>query len=156
VIADRLVRSGLDDVLDIGCGPGQFAELLHAAGLRSYLGFDFSAEAIGQAEARVPSYRFETGDARTTDAFDGFAYRVVTCLEVLEHVEADLDVLRRIRTGTRFLGTVPSFPSAAHVRWFTDPAGVAARYGEVLDDLDVRELPLTETTSLFLMDGVIR
>ena len=44
VIADRIKRSAITDVIDIGCGTGQFASLLRDQGVPNYLGVDFALD----------------------------------------------------------------------------------------------------------------
>jgi ubiquinone/menaquinone biosynthesis C-methylase UbiE len=76
VIVDRLELDAA--ILEVGCGTGHFAELLNDQGHRDYLGFDFSAEAIRIASARVPRARFQQADALTTPLSDR-PYDTVIC-----------------------------------------------------------------------------
>src|ERR1700730_536745 len=47
IVADRLLKANARSALDLGCGPGQFASLLHdRGGLERYCGIDFSAVSI--------------------------------------------------------------------------------------------------------------
>lgn len=136
VVADRLRRAGARSVLDLGCGPGQVAALLRDAGLTEYLGVDFSPARVRQAQRVCPSARFVCEDVL---AVPGDAEWVLA-LEFLEHVERDLEVLRRLRPGTRVLATVPNFAAAGHVRWFASADEVRERYGPLLRDLRVDEI----------------
>ena len=62
VLADRIRRSGAKSVLDIGCGPGQFAAcLFDMAGIETYTGLDFSAEAIRMGPALVSARPLSRG-----------------------------------------------------------------------------------------------
>src|SRR5438067_3176677 len=54
VIVDRVRRSGLRSVLEIGCGPGQLAAFLLDQGVEQYTGLDFSPVAIEIARTNVP------------------------------------------------------------------------------------------------------
>ena len=142
-------------VLDVGCGPGQIAEMLKDMGIRSYAGFDFSPKRIEWAQANSPQFRFELADAYSTTLFDDVPYDAVVCTEFLEHVDRDLAVLERIRPGTRFLGTVPDFGGGSHVRFFRSSEEVEERYSAVFDPLEVSTFVRPGGQSRqFLIDGV--
>jgi 2-polyprenyl-3-methyl-5-hydroxy-6-metoxy-1,4-benzoquinol methylase len=50
-------------ILDVGCGQGRLAELLALSSFKSYLGIDFSAEAIRRARLREENHvRFRVAD----------------------------------------------------------------------------------------------
>ena len=50
-------------ILDVGCGQGRLAELLAPSSFKSYLGIDFSAQAIRQARLRAETHmRFRVAD----------------------------------------------------------------------------------------------
>lgn len=156
VIADRIVRDGHAIILEIGCGSGQLAGLLRDKGITDYHGFDFSSKRIIQAEAVCPQFDFNVADAFKTDLFTTCDYTAVICTEFLEHVEHDIDVLVRIRPGTRFYGTVPNFPYLSHVRHFEDVAQVLARYEKCFQSLTVDTFLANDLGKKFyLLDGVI-
>lgn len=157
VLGDRLVQMGDPAVLDVGCGPGQIAEMLKDMGIRSYTGFDFSKKRIEWAQSNSPQFRFELADAYTTTLFDDVDYDAVVCTEFLEHVEGDLDVLQRIRPGTRFLGTVPDFGGGSHVRFFQSSEEVEERYAAMFDPFNVATFVRPGGQSRqFLIDGVTK
>lgn len=152
-----LARLAPDDaVLEIGCGPGQLALLVREAGIHSYVGIDFSRYAIELARRRLPDGDLRVDDARTSTLVDGTRHSVVICTEVLEHLDDDLALLERVRTGTRILATVPNFDSTSHLRFFASAAAVRARYEAVLDELRVDTFALRRGSALFLMDGRAR
>lgn len=136
VIADRMLRAGVGSVLDVGCGPGQVAALLRDKGIQCHWGVDFSAKRIEQARTVCPDFTFIVSDAFQADVFERLPYDAVLATEFLEHVERDLDLVRRVRPGARFHGTVPNFPYVSHVRHFAGVEEVRARYGGQF--LDVR------------------
>jgi 2-polyprenyl-3-methyl-5-hydroxy-6-metoxy-1,4-benzoquinol methylase len=142
-------------VLEIGCGPGQLAQLLADRGVAKYLGFDFSREAIQMARKRCPSLEFQVADGLTTDSFKTADYEIVICTEVLEHVQADLELLSRIKPGSRCIMTVPNFPYVSHVRHFVSYSDVTARYGSLFSGLRVDWLLMNEQgAGFFLLDGI--
>lgn len=160
VIADRVRRAGARRVLDIGCGPGRLAALLLEQGVGEYVGVDFSPVAVEMAGRNVPDPRatFLVGDARDAAIHAAHDYDILICTEVLEHVEADLEIVSRFRPGRRCICSVPNFPYPSHVRHFADAAEVAARYGPYFEGLDVLTLkgPHPEPDKYFLMDGIRR
>jgi 2-polyprenyl-3-methyl-5-hydroxy-6-metoxy-1,4-benzoquinol methylase len=155
-IAALIKSYGSTQVLDIGCGPGQFAEFLmrRLPGIR-YSGLDFSEVAICAARERCPSLRFEVADALRSDAASTFEYDLATCTEVLEHIDDDIGLLRRLRSGARFIGSVPNFDSFGHVRFFASEDEVAERYTRSFSTLEIATVPLRQRSRLFLLDGVI-
>jgi len=153
VVVDRIPRTA--SVLEIGCGPGQLAAYLQERGVAKYVGFDFSPQAIKMAQERYPSLEFHVGNAFATDLLDSVDYDLVICTEVLEHIEEDLRVVRRVRPGVRCLLTVPSFPYFSHVRHFADKAAVGDRYGAMFAEFRVDEIPKNPAGDrFFLLDGV--
>lgn len=126
-----------DRVLDIGCGPGHLAALLHertSALADGYLGVDFSIVAIRQARARVPSFHFERATLPSAMASLVAEHRptVVVACEFLEHVEQDLQTLRAVPASIRVVATLPRHMSPGHVRCFRGPGSVGKRYSSVL------------------------
>lgn len=141
-------------VLEIGCGPGQLAHFLHDEGILSeYVGFDLSSVAVSSARERCPGRQFEVADAYTTDLFAVSNFELVICTEVLEHIERDREVLRRVPTGKRVIATVPDFPSETHVRWFSSPRSVERRYRGSLASLTVEPIARDGWT-IFILDGI--
>jgi len=155
VIADRITRAEIGSVMEVGCGSGQLAALLRDKGLRRYCGLDFSAMRVARAREVCPEFEFVEANAFTTDLLDTFPYDAVVSTEFLEHVEEDIEIIRRIRPGRRLLGTVPNFPYVSHVRHFQDIAGVTARYAEYFSEFRVDAfLADSERKTFFLIDGV--
>ncbi len=132
-------------ILEIGCGTGQFAEMLKDNNIRSYQGFDFSSEAIEVAKKRIPNWedKFCVSDIFASNAFNTIDYNVVCAFEVLEHINNDIDCLNRIKTGSSVIFSVPNFWDPAHVRVFKDTLDVIDRYKEIIhfDDSFVVSIP---------------
>ncbi len=128
----QAIRSLKDPaILEIGCGTGHLAEYLHDEGFDKYHGFDFSEQAIAMARRRVDQ------DFVVADAYDpasyAFDYNVAIALEVLEHLDDDIGVLRKLKGGTCVVLSLPTFDDPAHVRFFREPDDIVQRYQSVVD-----------------------
>ena len=154
VIVDRIVRAGVQSVLEIGCGPGQLACLIRDKKISKYHGFDFSPKRIKQAKRVCPEFTFSVEDAYETDLFATYDYDAVICTEFLEHLEEDVEVINRIRSGARFYGTVPNFLYTSHVRHFRNETEVLSRYEQCFRDFRVDTfLGDAEGRTFYLMEG---
>ena len=83
-------------VLDVGCGVGYGAHLIARSGAERVVGFDVSPDTIEHAKSFYahPNLSFDVQSAdsfRFDEKFD-----VVTCFELIEHVDHQADVLSRI------------------------------------------------------------
>ena len=100
---------------------------------------------------------FVVADIFKTTIFDEIGYDTVICLEFLEHVEEDLEVIKKIRNGTRFHGSVPNFSAKAHVRFFNKIEEVELRYAKFFDKFTVDEhLANSSGKKCFLIEVVVR
>jgi SAM-dependent methyltransferase len=155
VLVDRLKRANVKSVLDIGCGAGQIGSLLRDAGIPDYCGIDLSESAIKMAQAICHEYTFVATSVFDTDLLEKMDYDTVISLEFLEHVNEDVAVLRRIRQGKRFYGSVPNFPYESHVRHFQNSEEVTERYGSLFTQFKVDTLLANEQGKrFFLIEGV--
>jgi SAM-dependent methyltransferase len=156
VIADRMKRQGESHILDLGCGPGQFGAFLHDQGFSEYCGIDFSAVCIDLARRACPWFEFIQGDVLETDILRVRPYNCLIACEFLEHVENDLEILQHVRPGTRFFGTVPSFPYVSHVRHFTGEPEVDMRYRHLFESLSIQKFVINPNgESCFIMEGIM-
>ena len=144
-------------IIDIGCGPGQFANMLLDHGYTNYQGLDFSTEAIKMAKRTNPRYAscFRTGDAFATELLDpDNPYDIVIFFEILEHLENDLALVKRVRPGTMVLLSVPNFDDPNHVRLFHNEQEVQARYADLLSIKKIEAIPLNPGYTIFLAKGI--
>jgi 2-polyprenyl-3-methyl-5-hydroxy-6-metoxy-1,4-benzoquinol methylase len=158
-IVDRVRRDKLQRVVDIGCGPGQFARMLFDMGnVSEYTGLDFSPTAVSMAQGACPNGKFVVGDATTTRLCLDTPHDVVICMEVLEHVPADESVIERFQPGVRAICTVPNFDYDSHVRFFKTAEEVADRYGRFFDRFDVFPIlgHYNPKHTYYVMDGIRR
>ena len=141
-------------ILEIGCGAGQFANMLFDNGFTNYVGFDYAAEGVALAKQNNPERagQFVVGDAFQTGLMEK-EYGLVICFEVLEHVQNDLELLQRIRPGTQMLLSVPNFNDPYHVRYFKNKDEVWERYSQVVRISDISVSMLTQTNCLYYIWG---
>jgi ubiquinone/menaquinone biosynthesis C-methylase UbiE len=85
-----LERLGLNlkdkDVLEIGCGNGYGAHLIHQRSPRSYVGLDVMEEQVEKARQRYPQYKFLVQDATDLSQFAKASKDVVVIFGVLHHI----------------------------------------------------------------------
>lgn len=137
-LIELLRNQRVQSILDLGCGPGQFAdcvaEMLPGV---NYFGVDFSAVAVERARDRHPDFRFVQLELPVASYEQFSPFDAVVCTEVLEHIEADVPVIRPIPSGTFVVFTVPNFDSFGHVRVFKSAAEVSDRYSELFRELHI-------------------
>jgi len=147
----RAIKWVKEPVLDIGCGPGQFAEMLFDHDIRTYTGWDISQVAINMAQSKKLGYAF-----RCTDVFDEDiepSYKTVVLLELLEHLEDDIELVRRIPPGMRVVFSVPNFDSETHVRIFLSENAIHKRYGTLLDIKESYIHKFSDNSKIYLYDA---
>jgi SAM-dependent methyltransferase len=99
------------DVLDLGCGQGEFTAALAAAGV-SVTGAEVSARAVERARRCHPALDFAQVPIDGPLPFAEASYDVVWAGEVIEHVPDTArwlsEVRRVLRSGGRLILTTPS------------------------------------------------
>ncbi|QOY34207.1 class I SAM-dependent methyltransferase [Anaerobacillus isosaccharinicus] len=153
-----ILEKGNPFILEVGCGPGQFANLLFDHGLENYRGFDFSSTAIKLAKQTNAKYqtRFSVDNAYTTSLFTKLPYNTAVLFEVLEHLQEDLKVLNDLINGTMILFSVPNFNSQSHVRYFLTQDEVRKRYEKIIDIDEIHTFPISSKNKIFLVIGTKR
>lgn len=106
---DRLPQKQNLDVLDVGCGAGNMIH--HLAQYGRVRGIEVDARPVKIAQQR--GYDVRLGDATQTIPFPDASFDVVTALDVIEHVDADENILREafrvLRPNGALLITTPAF-----------------------------------------------
>lgn len=127
-----------DKVLEVGCGTGQFGHFLYDNGYKNYVGFDFSSVAIKQAK-KFSKQKFLVANAYDTNLFST-DYQAICSFEFLEHVEKDLEVMKKFKKGTMVFLSVPGFGGRGHVRHFKTVKSVHDRYDEFIDIYELKTI----------------
>jgi trans-aconitate methyltransferase len=125
-----------EEVVDLGCGTGRFIRLLYERGHYGRItGVDWSAAALAEAERYVSRTEpvWVLGDlAQWRPDPLRAGNTVYVCLEVLEHLEDDRELVRRIPPGHRLIFSVPNFDSESHLRVFRSLREIWHRYEGLL------------------------
>lgn len=99
------------DILEIGCGNGHGAYLLHQGAPRSYVGLDLMEEQVGKARQRYPQYQFLVQDATDLSQFGEAGKDIVIIFGVLHHIpewRRVIDEIQRVlRPGGSFFVEEP-------------------------------------------------
>lgn len=143
-----------NNIIDLGCGPGQFAEFLQVR-LPSikYIGIDFSKSALEIAKQRCPDYQFLHGKLPLKTISSLGLYDIVICTEVLEHIELDIEILKSIESGKPVIASVPNFDSFGHVRYFNTIEEVKIRYAFLFNNLKIVPFSLSSKNIIWVMFG---
>ena len=170
---DLAVRVGLESprrVIDLGCGPGNSAEVLAARWPRAELtGLDSSSDMIERARAAHPEWQWMAGDieqwAAGADCFD-LVFSNAALQWVPDHRSLFPRLLSRVSAGGALAVQMPNnfdaeahtlmrevasrFPETKSVReWFVHEAGF---YYDALAPVSVR-VDLWATEYIHVMDG---
>ncbi len=131
------------NICEIGCGSGQFANMLLDHGCMNYVGIDFSEKAIELAKRANPGYvdQFICADAFSfLETHKKEDDKLFIIFEVLEHLNKDMELLDKLPVGSLVIFSVPNFKSFNHVRTFESLESIKNRY-QMLDISMYREMP---------------
>jgi SAM-dependent methyltransferase len=99
VLSELKAPLGLRTAIDVGCGLGHFANVLHGMGLQ-VLGVDAREENVTEARRRYPNLRFEVADAEDPQLSRLGVFDVVFCFGLLYHLENPFRALRSLSVMT--------------------------------------------------------
>lgn len=155
----NIIKKELNDFsfLDIGCGPGQFAEMCFENGIINYSGIDLSKIAIEMAKKNNPSHaeKFIHLDVNKKNInfgdFDAFI-----ALEVLEHIYDDLSLVSGLPSGKNVIFSVPNYDSKTHVRVFKNPEEIINRYSRLINIDNIFECHMQGGKIIYIFIGVTK
>lgn len=154
-VINLLKNEKVQCVLDIGCGPGQFAEYMAKETPKiNYQGVDYSQIAIETARLRCPSAIFHIKDLMQEEKIN-FEADTFIILEVLEHIEKDIELLSKIPKKQKIIFSVPNRDSFGHVRFFKSAEDVIERYNKYFHRLNIQKVDLSANSCIFLGMGTI-
>ena len=124
MIITVLKLNNIKSVLEAGCGDGQFGRMVLNNGI-NYRGFDFSKEGLKHCKL----LNVFLGDVTDKSSYEGTEEAIV-CTEVLEHIEDDIDIIKKMPEEKLIIISVPDFKHKAHIRRFKSKKEVFKRYGK--------------------------
>lgn len=147
----------LGSILDLGCGPGNFAETLYNKGYRNYLGIDFSGVCVQQAREKIPDFEFVVGDLYDSEVQEMFErYDVFIFIETLEHLERDLKVIEAIPHGRQVIISVPNSSGQGHVRIFGGKGDLERRYKDLIEFKSISSIHRGKDKKYFFIGNGVR
>lgn len=142
-------------VIELGCGTGQFAQMIDDNLNSPYTGIDFSEVAIDRAKRVNPSLEFICTDIFLADTSP---YDTVIAFEVLEHIEDDLELPESLKQGHKIIFSVPDYMSKNHYRCFKSKDDIRSRYQMLIifniEKFELVKNELGATNTLFLVDAI--
>jgi len=132
-----LHKNKVDAVLEVGAGLGDFAhKFIERFAPRKYTIYEFSD--ICKYITKPNSICDFTVYQKSFKDINPTGYDLIIACEVLEHINWDLEFLRRLKTGVYVLFSVPNKPSKGHVRFFPLPESIIHRYSSYMDILEIK------------------
>ena len=95
LLPDLKQRRNLKTALDLGCGLGHYAEILHEYGF-DVLAVDGRADNVEEARRRLPHLKFQVADAQDPALTSLGKFDLVFCFGLLYHLENPFRVIRSI------------------------------------------------------------
>jgi SAM-dependent methyltransferase len=125
-LPDLIASLQLKTALDLGCGLGHYAELLHTLGL-DVLAVDGRPENVAEARRRYPHLRFDVVDAQDSGLSRLGRFDLVFCFGLIYHLENPLRAIRSISEMTLKLTYVEGmvYPSPEPVMVLLDERDLA-------------------------------
>jgi len=100
-------KEKVDMVLDVGCGDGYLCYQFNKK-IKNVCGIDFAENRVKYAKSKFPEIEFVQGDIYNLPIQNN-SYDIITCVEVLEHIEDPLKAILELKRVSRdyILFTVP-------------------------------------------------
>lgn len=107
LLSEWKAELGLHSALDVACGVGRFAALLHEFGFEA-TAVEGRPENAKEARRRVPEVNIQVGEAEEISALGLGSFDLILCLGLLYHLENPLRVIRQLRSMTGKLLVIES------------------------------------------------
>lgn len=130
-----------ENIVDIGCGTGNFAKMFLKINIKNFIGYDFSEEALFKAYEKTKFNRkfiFIKSDL-TKYNFITPKNTLYTSFEFLEHINNDIFIIKKIPSKSWFCFSVPNYWTPDHVRIFQTKKDIEKRYKHLFSYLFIKE-----------------
>lgn len=144
------------EIIDFGCGAGQFAQLCFANGRKYMVGYDFSEEAINMAKKNNPDNadKFILQDLNNRDIYKTEYENLMSIFcEVLEHIPNDIQLLSYLPELTDVIITVPNYDSESHVRFFNNLENAIQYYEKIMFIKNTEIIKMQKENEIYILTG---
>jgi len=143
-----------DKLLDLGCGPGHLAHLLHDFKFEHYIGIDFSKVGIQLAKHKVPRFTFIEADLRNLDYSNYSNYKFIS-IETLEHLENDIALIKKLPKNS-IIFSVPNYMCIDHYRTYDSEDLIKDYYKEILNIIKITSFPVGKESIIYVVEANIK
>lgn len=148
------IPKNIEILVDIGCNSGTLTEFMKkTSGAKRVIGFDIDKNCIEYARKKRPNIEFYVRDGRKLDILPKNFADVVTLIEVLEHVEDPINLLKEakriLKKGGYIIIVIPNENSILFkIIWFI----WTKTFGKIWKDAHLSELD--EKKSIQLLNNL--
>ena len=133
----RLGLLSIDNVVDLGCGAGNFVSIMTSRRQRPevYLGIDNNHAQISIAKAAYPGWKFIYGDftqERVRAEYERYgAYLMLNLIDTMEN-DQDIEFLRTMPEGKPLVFSLPKFENEGSAFFLPEGRDIHDRYSDFL------------------------
>jgi|TARA_R110000851_G_scaffold216527_1_gene369463 SAM-dependent methyltransferase len=134
---DTGVKTNIENIVDLGCGPGHFGQMINIKGIK-YYGYDFSKVAIKKAKNRLSGHLNKHVSVMDLEKdFPKHKNPLYTAFEFFEHIPFDVDIINKLSKDDFIIFSVPSFDTESHVQHFPTYEDVYEKYEKHLNGVQI-------------------
>jgi len=131
----RLGMLSIENVVDLGCGAGNFVSVMVARNQRPemYLGIDNNHHQISVAKAAYPGWKFIYGDFNNERIrMEYERYGAFLMLNLVDSMQDDVAFLQNMPEGKPLLFSIPKFEKEGSTVWLPEGRDIHDRYSSFL------------------------
>jgi hypothetical protein len=122
-------------ILDLAAGSTYIAEeLINLASVKEYLWNDFNENISKNITDKISNKNFIINlEDANSENINFSKYNIFICVS-LEHIEQDIEILKKLNKGTLVAICSPNYNAKSHVRYFENEDLFRERYKEIIDE----------------------